>query len=274
MNRRFKSSDRTIFIVLAWVAFSGVEPPTLAAEKATESEKTILVFAAASTTNVLDELKAQYAREFGVKVETNYAASSTLAQQIVHGADADLLLSADTKWADFLAQKGQVVRRRNLLGNRLVIVVPADSTMEVRRAEDLLSSGIEHVAMGEPQSVPAGVYAKESLTKLGLWERLKTKVVPAEDVRHALAYVETGSVEAGIVYATDAAASRRVKVAAEIAENLTSPVRYPLLLLKHGEGSNAAEAFYQYLGSPAAAKVFRRHGFLVLDKPQGNSGLR
>ena len=141
--------------------------------------------------------QGQFTKDTGVAVQTSYAASSTLAQQIVHGAEADLFLSADTKWADYLAEKGQVVRQQDLLGNRLVIVVPADSKIEVKRPDDLLAAGIEHLALGEPQSVPAGIYARQALTKLGLWDQLKAKVVSADDVRDALAYVETGSAEAG-----------------------------------------------------------------------------
>jgi molybdate transport system substrate-binding protein len=224
------------------------------------------VFAAASTTNALNEIKAQFTKDSGVAVQTSYAASSTLAQQIVHGAEADLFISADTKWADFLAKKDQVARQQDLLGNRLVIVVPADSKIEVKKPDDLLAAGIEHLALGEPQSVPAGIYAKQALTKLGLWDRLKAKVVSAEDVRHALTYVETGSADAGIVYATDAAISKKVKVAVEMSENLTGPVRYPLVLLKHGDGSAAAKAFYRHLSSPAAAKVFQKYGFTVLSE--------
>ena len=229
------------------------------------------MFAAASTTNALDEIKAQFTKDSGIAVQTSYAASSTLAQQIVHGAEADLFLSADAKWADYLAKKDQVVRQQDLLGNRLVIVVPADSKIEVKKPEDLLAASIEHLALGEPQSVPAGIYAKQALTKLGLWDQLKAKVVSAEDVRHALTYVETGSAEAGIVYATDAAISKKVKVAAEIPEKLTGPVRYPLVLLKHGESSAAAQSFYRYLSSPAAAKVFQKYGFTVLSEIKGRS---
>ena len=226
------------------------------------------MFAAASTTNALNEIKAQFTKDTGIAVETSYAASSTLAQQIVHGAEADLFISADTKWADYLAKKDQIARQQDLLGNRLVIVVPADSKIEVKKPDDLLAAGIKHLALGETQSVPAGIYARQALTKLGLWDQIKDKVVSAEDVRQALAYVETGAAEAGIVYATDAAISKKVKVAAEIPETLTGPVRYPLVLLKHGEGSAAAQSFYRYLTSPAAAKVFQKFGFTVsVSKP-------
>jgi molybdate transport system substrate-binding protein len=263
MKNRTGDVCLAVLMLLASVATSRGEDPATLTATAAKPKATVMVFAAASTTNALDEIKAQFTRDSGIAVQTSYAASSTLAQQILHGAEADLFLSADTKWADYLAKQDQVVRQHDLLGNRLVIVVPADTKIEVKKPDDLLAANIEHLALGEPQSVPAGIYAKRALTKLGLWDQLKAKVVSAEDVRHALAYVETGAAEAGIVYATDAAISKRIKVAAEIPEELTGPVRYPLVLLKHGAGSPAVQSFYRYLSSPAAAKVFRKFGFTV-----------
>ena len=164
----------------------------------------------------MNEVKSQFTAETGFLVETSYAASSTLAQQVVHGAGADLFLSADSKWADFLAQQGQIVQQHDVLSNRLVIVVPSGSKIEVKDLNDLLASGIKHVALGETQSVPAGIYARQAMTKLRLWEQVKEKIVSAGDVRQALTYVETGSAQAGIVYATDAAISTKVKVVADI----------------------------------------------------------
>jgi molybdate transport system substrate-binding protein len=264
VKKRIGSVACAILILLAWLAAGRGEEPATRAGAAAKPRETVLLFAAASATSALDEIKAHFTKDSGVAVQTSYAASSTLAQQILHGAEADLFLSADAKWADYLAQRDQVVRQQDLLGNRLVIVVPADSKIEVKKPEDLLAAGIEHLALGEPQSVPAGIYAKQALTRLDLWERLKGKVVAAEDVRHALTYVETGSAEAGIVYATDAAISKKVKAVFELPEKLTGPVHYPLALLKHGERSAAAQSFYRYLGSPAAAKVFQKYGFTVL----------
>jgi molybdate transport system substrate-binding protein len=231
-------------------------------------KETVLVLAAASTTNALDEIRQQFTRETGIEVSASYAASSTLAQQIVHGAEADVFLSADQKWADFLAAKGLVTQRHDLLGNRLVVVAPANSAFKLTRAEDLATARIEHLALGDPAGVPAGRYAKQALTKLGIWDQLEAKVVAAEDVRHALAYVETGSAEAGIVYSTDAAISKKVKIVAEIPSHLTEPIRYPVAILRHGQGRASVAAFYRYLASPAAKKVFQKYGFVVLDEPE------
>ncbi len=211
----------------------------------------------------MNEIKAQFTAETGIEVRASYAASAPLAQQIVHGADADLMLSADTQWIDFLAKEEYVARRKDVLGNRLVIVVPLDSKTTVASPRDLLSDSIKHVAVGEPKSVPAGKYAREALTRLGLWGRLETRLVPADDVRHALMYVESGAAEAGIVYATDAAASPRVKIAWDFPAELTGPIVYPLALLRHGAKRKPAEEFYQYLSSPQAAAVFQKFGFVV-----------
>lgn len=224
----------------------------------------VLVFAAASTTNALDAIRRSFTRQTGIEVRTSYASSATLAQQIVHGADADLFLSADPKWAEHLAKNNLVAQRCDLLGNQLVIVVPADSRLELKAPDDLLSAAVEHLAMGDPQGVPAGKYARQALQKLGLWERVQTKAVPGADVRQALSYVETGAAEAGIVYATDAAVSPKVRVAAKFSAGLTGPICYPLVLTVQGSPKPAAQAFYQSLTGPAAAKVFQKFGFEVL----------
>lgn len=233
----------------------------------TQSRPEVVVYAAASTTNALDEIRAEFSKQTGVEVKANYAASSTLAQQIAGGADADLFLSADVKWADFVADKTATARRRRLLGNRLVIVVPTDSSLRLDKPEDLAQSGVQHLAIASPESVPAGRYAKQALTTLGIWEQVKRKVAPAEDVRHALMYVETGAAEVGVVYATDAAMSTRVKVAVEIPAGLAEPVRYPVVLLKRDPENAAAMSFYEYLAGGRASEVFRKCGFIVL--PEG-----
>lgn len=225
--------------------------------------ETILVFAAASATNAMDEIRQTFQQRTGVRVQSSYASSGTLAQQIANGAKAEVFLSADEKWADYLAQEKFASRRQNLLANRLVVVVPSDSSLAVRRVADLAAPEIRHLAMGEPEGVPAGKYAKQALLELGLWERLKGKVVAGNDVRQALAFVETGAAEAGIVYATDAAVSKRVKIALEIPPQPGSPIRYPVVLLLPGARKPAAVQFYEYLQSPPASAVFRKYGFTV-----------
>ena len=167
-----------------------------------------------------------------------------------------------------------IARQENLLGNRLVIIVADDLKLNVKRPEDLLAVEIQHLALADPESVPAGKYAKQALVKLGLWEKLKPKVAAAGDVRVALTYVETGAAEAGIVYATDAAISKKVKVAAAISEELSGPIRYPIMLLKHGQNRPAAISFYKFLCSPQSLEVFRKYGFAILveTRTAGKSG--
>ena len=224
----------------------------------------VLVFAAASTADALDEIKRHFEQDSGVHVLTSYAGSSTLAQQILHGAGADVFISADEKWADYIETQSLAAERRDLLGNRLVVIAPKDSTLGLQKPQDLTGDAVKHLALADPLGVPAGTYAKQALVKLGIWEALKKKVVAAADVRQALAYVETGAAEAGIVYATDAAISKAVKVVAEIPVQSTEPIRYCAVLLKHGAAHTAPESFDRHLFSPAAAKVFQKYGFVVL----------
>ena len=225
-----------------------------------------MVFAAASTSNAVGEIKRLFTEASGVPVQASYGASAVLARQIQNGADADVFLSADVASVDYLANQGLVARRQNLLANRLVVILPSDSVEKVNKLEDLLAGSVQHLALGDPQSVPAGKYAKQALEKLGLWQRLRPKVAAAADVRGALAYVETGAAEAGIVYATDAAITKKVKVALTIPESLSGPIRYPVVLLRRAENRSAAESFYQFLRGPEARKVFQKYGFLLLTK--------
>lgn len=229
----------------------------------------VTVFAAASTSNAMDAVKAAFIDKTGLRVQTSYAASSTLAQQIAHGAKADIFLSANIDWADFVENEVAVAKRRDVLGNQLVIIVPSDSDLRLEGAEGLLGDElrgdeVEYLALGDPDAVPAGQYAKQALIELGLWKKLKHKVAAGKDVRQALTYVETGAAEAGIVYATDAEISNKVKVAAVIPAGLAEPVRYPVLLLQDAVGNESAQAFLDYLLSPEASRIFETFGFVVL----------
>ena len=224
----------------------------------------ILLLAAASTTDAVEELRTAFIRLHpGVSIRTSYAASSTLAQQIAAGAQADLFLSASSEWVDFLAGKQLVERRRDLLGNRLVIVTAVDSPLKIAKPLELAQAGIRRLALADPKSVPAGVYARQALEKLGIWNEVAGRVAGAADVRQALHFVETGAADAGMVYATDAAASKAVRVASDIPSSLTAPIRYPLVLVKAPGERRAAGVFYEFLGSDRAAAVFRRYGFVA-----------
>ncbi len=170
--------------------------------------------AAASLTDAMKEIGAAYEKESGDKLQFNFGASNMLARQIEEGAPADVFFSADEAKMDALEKKDLLLpgTRRSLLSNSLVIVVAADSGMSPKSAADLAKPEYKKLALAEPRSVPAGIYAREYLEKLGLWEAVKEKVVPTENVRAALAAVESGNVDAGIVYKTDALISKKVKV--------------------------------------------------------------
>jgi len=226
----------------------------------------ILVSAAASLTDVLQEIGAGYRAQANHTVKFNFGPSSGLARQIEEGAPADIFLSADLAQMDRLEKKNLLEpgSRKNLLSNRLVIVVPADSTIAVASPKDLLKAEVKKIALAEPSSVPAGVYGRKYLTDEALWARLKPKIVPVQDVRATLAAVESGNVEAGFVYKTDAASSRKVKIAYEVPMDKGPKITYPVALIKGSQRKDAARDFLSYLQSPAAGDVFKKYGFAAL----------
>jgi molybdate transport system substrate-binding protein len=223
------------------------------------------VFAAASLTNALKEIASDYAKAGGDKIVYNFAASSTLELQIKAGAPADLFFSADEAKMNDLAQQGLVVKetRKDLLSNSLVIVVPADSTLTLTSATQLADPKFQKIALGQTQSVPAGIYAKEYLEKIGIWPQVEGRVISAESVRAALAAVETGNVEAGIVYKTDALQSKKVKVAYEVPVAEGPVITYPAALVAGSKHAAAAKKFLDYLGTESAMKVFAKDGFIA-----------
>lgn len=224
----------------------------------------VIVFAAASTTDAVAEIAGLFKKETAVDVTINFASSSALAQQIGFGADADIFISANQKWADELKEKQLIAKRENIVGNSIVIIIPVDSGISVESAEILLSADVKSVAMGEPSSVPVGRYGKEALEKLGLWEKIEDKVVAAKDVRSALAYVETNAAEAGIVYSTDAAISDKVKVAYIFSDDvLSKPISYPAMTMKNAVNQKNADLFFDFLKSSKAKNIFKKYGFRV-----------
>jgi molybdate transport system substrate-binding protein len=227
----------------------------------------ITVFAAASLTDALNTLDATYTAHRGVPVVASFAASSTLARQIDAGAPAQIFLSADTKWMDYLAQKELIEpqSRTNALGNRLALIAPADrpaGPFAIARTLDwqrLLGSD-GHLAVGDPDHVPAGIYAKEALTKLGAWATLEPRLARADDVRGALALVEHGDAPLGIVYVTDARISAKVKIVGVFPASSHSPIVYPFAIVK-GAGTPEVQAYFRFLNGPEARSVFNRYGF-------------
>jgi molybdate transport system substrate-binding protein len=233
------------------------------------SAASVTVFAAASLTDSLAKIAAQYERETHDKIVFNFAGSSLLAQQIEEGAPADIFFSADDAQMERLQNKGLVLAatRRSRLSNLLVIIVAADSSLSMASPRDLAAPSVRRVALADPQAVPAGVYAREYLRKENLWAAIEPKVVPTANVRGALAAVESGDVEAAIVYKTDAAISKKVKIAFEVPRADGPKISYPMVVLKDAPEPAAAKRFLQYLNSPAAGKVFAEFGFIVLDAP-------
>jgi molybdate transport system substrate-binding protein len=224
----------------------------------------INVSAAASLTDALKVIQTNYEGTSPDRIVLNLGASSMLARQIQSGAPVDLFLSADEAQMNGLEKAGLLVAgtRQSALGNALVIVVPSDSTLRVSSAKDLAKASFVRLALAEPAAVPAGVYAKQYLTKIGIWDLVSAKVVPTENVRATLAAVETGNVEAGIVYRTDALVSKKVRVAFEVPANEGPAISYPFAVVKGAPNEAAARRFLEYLFSGAATEVFARYGFV------------
>jgi molybdate transport system substrate-binding protein len=225
----------------------------------------VVVFAAASLSDALQEIGAAYEKETGQHVVFNFGASNMLARQIREGAPADLFLSADEAKMDDLDRKGLLLpgTRRSVLSNTLAVVVPEGSQLSLTGPADLAGPAVRTLVIAEPTAVPAGIYAKEYLRSLGLWSKLIDRIVPTENVRAALAAVEAGNADAGIVYRTDALIGRRTRVAFEVPAAEGPPISYPFAALREGENPESARKFLEHLVSPEALDVFRKHGFLI-----------
>jgi len=221
------------------------------------------VHAAASLTDALKEIGPSFEKQSGDTLRFNFGASSTLARQIEEGAPGDLFLSADEAKMDGLEKKGLLLpgTRRSLLSNRLVIIVPADAQQIPKSAAELTKPEYKKIAVAEAATVPAGIYAREYLQRLGIWDALNGKLVPTENVRGALAAVEGGNVEAGFVYKTDALVSRKVKIALEIASDEGPKISYPLAILKSSKNAGRSKSLADYLGGPEARATFLKFGF-------------
>ena len=227
----------------------------------------IMVFAAISLTEALQALGADFEKSAGITVKFSFAASSVLARQIASGAAADVFFSADVPWMDYL-QSRKLIRaesRRDVVGNRLVLVAPADSRLSLKIEPGFALAaalGKGRLATGDPDSVPAGRYARAALTKFGVWDSVVQRLVPAENVRAALAFVDRGEVPLGIVYKTDAAIDAGVRIVDTFPSDSHPPIRYPLALTT-GAGIGAAQ-FADYLTTPSAGAVFNKFGFVPL----------
>jgi molybdate transport system substrate-binding protein len=225
----------------------------------------LLVFAAASLTEVLEDLSAQWQKTSGVTVKTSFAATSMLARQIEAGGKADVFISADEEWMDYLQVRSLIDKptRRNLAGNRLVLIAPADSSIQLRIAPgfpllDALGGG--RLATGDPDAVPLGRYARSALTSLGLWDQMQPHLVRADNARSAIMFVARGEVPLGIVYTTDALADKKVRIVDTFPDSTHAPISYAAAVVTGAQG--AAKTFVEFLGGVAARDTWKRHGFV------------
>jgi molybdate transport system substrate-binding protein len=238
------------------------------ASGASAQSKELVVFAAASLKTALDTINQRFEHDTGRKVTASYAASSALAKQISAGAPADIFISADLDWMDYLASHNliQARTRFNLLTNKLVLIAPADSKLSIEIAPNFplaKALGDGRLAMADPSAVPAGKYGKASLEALGVWGSVAAKVAPAENVRAALLYVARRETPLGIVYQTDAAAEPGVKIVGTFPDNTHPPIIYPVAITANASDPDAA-SYLAYLKSPPAKSAFQDQGFSVL----------
>lgn len=239
--------------------------PLVTPSRVVAQSNNILVSAAASLKDALEEIKPVYQQsKSNVNITYNFGASGALQQQIEQGAPADIFISAGKKQVDALEQKGLLLAgtRTNLANNRLVLVVAQD-VVGVTSFYDLTDAKIKKIAIGEPRSVPAGQYGEQVLKKLQLYDRLKPKLVFANNVRQVLAAVETGNAEAGLVYATDAKISNKVKVVVAADDKFHSPIVYPIAVVKSSKNPTAAKEFVQFLSGNQAKDILKKYGFIV-----------
>ena len=261
------------YILIGILAFSlmaagcggGSQPP---APKATEAQQPVElnISAAVSLKDALTEIQTNYQKKNpSVKLLFNLGASGSLQKQIEQGAPADIFISAAPQQMNELEAKNLVNKatRKNLVENKLVLIVPQDSKLGLAKFEDLTKPEVKQISVGEPMVVPAGQYAQQVLQKLGVWDQVKGKAVLAKDVRTVLTYVETGNVDAGIVYKTDAAASNKVKIAATAPEESHQPIIYPAAVLSGTKNPKAAEEFLAYMAGPEGKTVFEKYGFVM-----------
>jgi molybdate transport system substrate-binding protein len=224
-----------------------------------------LVFAAASLANVMEEVAALYERESGGRVEFSFDGSSALARQIIAGAPADVLVSADEAKMDGLEERELLMpgTRRSLLANALVVVGPRDTAGAIGKADDLLAKDIYRMALADPAAVPAGMYARAWLQNAGLWDQLEARVIPLQNVRAALAAVESGNADIGFVYRTDAVISDRVRVLFEVPPAEAPDISYPVAVLRGTRHEDAARRFVEVMQSAGARAIFEQYGFGV-----------
>jgi molybdate transport system substrate-binding protein len=240
---------------------------------ATPPQTNLTISAATSLKESMTDIQKIYQQEKpNVNITYNFGSAGALQQQIQQGVPVDVFISAASKQVDALQKQGLLLddSRKNLLQNKVVLIVPKTAT-NISNFQDLLKADVKKVALGEPGSVPVGKYAEETLNFLGISQLIKQKAVFAKDVRQVVTYVETGNVDAGIVYETEAKQSDKVKIVATAPENSHSPIIYPVAVLKNSKDAAAAKEFVEFLRSEKAGNVFKKYGFILVKKSPKSS---
>jgi molybdate transport system substrate-binding protein len=254
---------RRLFVSL----LAGVLMIATAAQAAETERPALLVFAAATLTNALGELSAAWEKSSGVPVKLSFASSSVLARQIEAGGRADVFISADQEWMDYLQARNLIDKasRRNLVGNRLVLIAPAESRLEIKIAPGFklaAALGKGRLSTGDPDTVPVGRYARSALMSLGVWDEVADRLVSVDNVRSAMTFVARGEAPLGIVYTTDALLDRKVHIVDTFPASSHAPITYPAASLSGARGESAA--YLSFLGSADASVVWKTFGFLEL----------
>ena len=273
LRKETRSIGRRLVVASLLFSFVLGTAGSFALDAASQQSSAITVSAAISLKDALDELgpifQVQQHRKnggSGTAVTYNYGGSGTLARQIEQGAPVDVFFSAAEKQMDELAAQGLIAAdtRRDLVGNALVLIAPAQPTA-LHSFQDLTGSAVKTIALGETSTVPAGMYARQTLEHLGLFAALERKIVYAKDVRAVLTYVETGNADAGMVYQTDANTSTKVRAVAVAPADSHDPIRYPAAVLRDSKDKAAARAFLEFLQGPDARAVFQKYGFTAAE---------
>ena len=225
-------------------------------------KRTLLIFAAASTAPALEKVLDGYRAEHGVSVMVSAGSTGTLGKQIQEGADVDLFLAASAAWGTKLADEKRVAEQVDLFRNQLVIVVPQDSSEQQVAMEELGHPRFKTIAIGDPESVPVGIYAKQALVKAAVWPAVESKLAVGDDVQQVCLFVSRGEADAGIVYESESRVDG-LRKAGDVPTKLSEPIRYPLIKLNRTEPHPLADDLYQYLQSERALRIFREAGFLV-----------
>jgi molybdate transport system substrate-binding protein len=248
-----------ITILILLVTFTGCQ-----SQKNITKETELLISAAASMTDVLQEIAENYkAVDSTIKLTFTFGSSGALQAQIEEGAPADIFISAAQKQMTALEEKGLIINdsKKILLVNKIVLITPKDSNLSITSFEDLTKDEVRKIALGEPNGVPVGQYSEEIFTSLGILDRVKEKAVYGSDVRTVLTWIETGEVDCGVVYATDAFSTDKVKIVSEAPEGSHKEVTYPVAIIKSSHNVERSQEFLNYLSTDEAINIFNKYGF-------------